>query len=63
MPVPWVRLMIRAMAIGRVAFRTAFVTDLPVGRAKVADIVACGRSRRRVENSEFNVLIGPAAIL
>ncbi len=56
MPVTWVCLEIHDMAEKKLTYRTAFVTDLPVSRTNVADIVACGRSRWRVENAEFNVL-------
>ncbi len=56
MPVTWICLEIHDMAAKKLTHRTAFVTDLPVSRTNVADIVACGRSRWRVENAEFNVL-------
>ncbi len=56
MPMTWVCLEIHDMAAKKVTYRTAFVTDLPVSRTNVADIVTCGRSRWRVENAEFNVL-------
>jgi hypothetical protein len=32
------------------------VTRLPVAKANVADIVACGRARWKIENETFNVL-------
>ena len=36
--------------------RTALVTSLPVGKADVAEIIACGRARGKIENESFNVL-------
>ena len=57
-----------AMPVSRVGFeiinadtskrslRTAFVTDLPVNRHNVAEIVACDRARWRLENNGFNVM-------
>jgi hypothetical protein len=39
-----------------VNYKTAFVTSLPVTRANVAEIAACGRSRWKIENESFNVL-------
>ncbi len=32
------------------------MTRLPVAKANVADIVACGRARSKIENETFNVL-------
>ena len=43
-------------AKGAVKYRTAFVTSLPVTKANVAEIVACGRARWKIENESFNVL-------
>ena len=43
-------------AKGVVKYRTAFVTSLPVTKANVAEIAACGRSRWKIENESFNVL-------
>ena len=43
-------------AKGVVKYRTAFVTSLPVTKANVAEIVACGRARWKIENESFNVL-------
>jgi hypothetical protein len=43
-------------ARGVVKYKTAFVTSLPVTRDNVADIVACGRARWKIENESFNVL-------
>lgn len=34
----------------------SFVTDLPVDRTNVAELVQCGRTRWKVENESFNVL-------
>ena len=43
-------------AKGHVTYKTAFVTSLPVTKANVAEIVACGRTRWKIENESFNVL-------
>ena len=43
-------------ARGRVKYAMAFVTSLPVSRDTVADIVACGRARWKIENESFNVM-------
>jgi len=43
-------------AKGVVKYKTAFVTSLPVAKANVAEIAACGRSRWKIENESFNVL-------
>ncbi len=34
----------------------AWVTSLPVSKDNVAEIVACGRARWKIENESFNVL-------
>ena len=34
----------------------AWVTSLPVSKNNVAEIVACGRARWKIENESFNVL-------
>jgi hypothetical protein len=39
-----------------VKYKTAFVTSLPVNKSNVAEIVACGRARWKIENESFNVL-------
>ena len=41
---------------GKATYRSSFVTDLPVSRANVAELVACGRARWKIENETFNVL-------
>lgn len=43
-------------AKGRVKYATAFVTSLAVSKANVAEIVACGRARWKIENESFNIL-------
>jgi hypothetical protein len=43
-------------AKGVVKYKTALVTSLPVAKSNVADIVACGRARWKIENESFNVL-------
>jgi hypothetical protein len=45
-----------ADAKGAVKYKTALATSLPVMTANVADIVACGRARWKIENETFNVL-------
>jgi hypothetical protein len=41
---------------GKVTYRNAFITTLQVTKANVAEIVACGRTRWKIENESFNVL-------
>src|SRR5579883_3310388 len=41
---------------GKVTYRNSFVTDLPVDRANVVEMAACGRARWKVENETFNTL-------
>jgi hypothetical protein len=41
---------------GRVTYSIAWVTSLPVSKANVADIVAAGRARWKIENETFNVM-------
>jgi hypothetical protein len=41
---------------GRVKYSIAFVTSLAVTKANVADIVAAGRARWKIENETFNVM-------
>jgi hypothetical protein len=43
-------------AKGVVKYKTALITSLPVAKTNVADIVACGRARWKIENESFNVL-------
>ena len=43
-------------AKGVTKYRTALVTSLPVTKADVEEIVACGRARWKIENESFNVL-------
>lgn len=43
-------------AKGRVKYKMAWVTSLPVSKHTVAEIVACGRARWKIENESFNVL-------
>jgi hypothetical protein len=43
-------------AKGVVRYKTAFATSLTVTKAGVAEIVACGRARWKIENESFNVL-------
>jgi hypothetical protein len=43
-------------AAGRVKYSMAWVTSLPVTQHNVAEIVACGRTRWKVENEGFNVM-------
>jgi hypothetical protein len=41
---------------GRVKYSMAWVTSLPVNKINVAEIVACGRARWKIENEAFNVM-------
>ena len=34
----------------------SFVTDLPVSRSSIEELVECGRARWKIENESFNVL-------
>jgi hypothetical protein len=43
-------------AKGKVKYSKAWVTSLPVSQDNVAEIVACGRARWKIENESFNVL-------
>jgi hypothetical protein len=43
-------------ARGKVKYSMAWVTSLPVSKDNVAEIVACGRARWKIENESFNVL-------
>jgi hypothetical protein len=43
-------------AKGNVKYSMAWVTSLPVSKKNVAEIVACGRARWKIENESFNVL-------
>ena len=43
-------------AKGVVKYKTALVTSLPVKKSNVAEIMACGRARWKIENESFNVL-------
>ena len=43
-------------AKGKVKYSMAWVTRLPVSKDNVAEIVACGRARWKIENESFNVL-------
>lgn len=43
-------------ARGVVKYKTALITSLAVNKDNVADIVACGRARWKIENESFNVL-------
>ena len=43
-------------AKGAVKYKTALVTSLPVTKADVAEIAACGRARWKIENESFTVL-------
>lgn len=56
MPVTWVSLEIHNKGTGKTTFRTALVTDLPVTRHNVEEIVACGRARWKCENEGHHVL-------
>jgi hypothetical protein len=54
-PVNWFSIEIRNAA-GKRTYYNSFVTDLPVTADSVAELVACGRARWKIENETFNVL-------
>src|SRR5271170_5144843 len=41
---------------GKVKYSLAWATSIPVSKDNVAEIVACGRARWKIENESFNVL-------
>jgi hypothetical protein len=43
-------------AKGKLKYSMAWVTSLPVSKDNVAEIVACGRARWKIENESFNVM-------
>ncbi len=43
-------------AKGKLKYSMAWVTCLPVSKDNVAEIVACGRARWKIENESFNVM-------
>jgi hypothetical protein len=43
-------------AKGRVTYSMAWVTSLAITKYNVAEIVACGRARWKIENESFNVM-------
>jgi hypothetical protein len=43
-------------AKGKVKYTMAWVTSLPVSKDNIAEIVACGRARWKIENESFNVM-------
>jgi hypothetical protein len=43
-------------AKGRIKYSMAWVTSLAVTKSNVAEIVACGRARWKIENESFNVM-------
>src|SRR5665213_282887 len=43
-------------ANGKVKYSMSWVTSLPLSKDNVAEIVACGRARWKIENESFNVL-------
>ena len=53
--VNWCEIQIRNAA-GTLTYQNSFITNLPVGRATVAERVACGRARWKIENESFNTL-------
>ena len=55
MTVNWIGFQI-VDAKGKVKYTMAWVTSLPVSKDTVADIVACGRARWKIENEGFNVM-------
>lgn len=43
-------------AKGKITYKNAFVTSLPIEATTVAEIVQCGRTRWKIENGSFNIL-------
>jgi len=43
-------------AKGKLKYSMAWVTSLPISKDNVAEIVACGRARWKIENESFNVM-------
>ncbi len=41
---------------GAVTFKSSWITDLPIDRSNVKELVAVGRSRWKIENETFNTL-------
>ena len=41
---------------GEVTQRKSFISNLPVNRKNIVEMVACGRTRWKIENENFNVL-------
>lgn len=54
--VNWCELTITHETTGKLLFRNSFATNLPITADTVADIVAWGRCRWKLENHGFNVL-------
>ena len=55
MTVNWLMIEISNPA-GKLTHRNSFITDLPVNRATVAELAACGAARWKIENESFNTL-------
>ena len=53
--VNWIEI-VSARPKGKVTYRGAFVTSLPVDRDNVAELADCARARWKIENETFNVL-------
>ena len=53
--VNWIAVTITDRA-GKTTYSGAFVTNLALTRGNVAEVVACGRARWKIENESFNVL-------
>src|SRR5258707_5430251 len=51
----WLMIEIRNAA-GEVTYRNSFITDLPVDRDTVVELVACGPARWKIQNESFNTL-------
>lgn len=55
MTVNWLMIEISNPA-GKLTHRNSFITDMPVDRATVAELAACGGARWKIENESFNTL-------
>jgi hypothetical protein len=54
--VNWVELTVTRIDTGEVLYKNAFITDFPLPRSTVPQIVQAGRARWKVENENTNVL-------
>jgi hypothetical protein len=41
---------------GKITYHNSWITNIPIQQSNVVELVACGRSRWKIENEKFNVL-------